>query len=199
MLRLAAGGQYEPHLRTRFSILSLLTPRARTADQRRAADRGDGCLSAGAFRKLALPCQRVSDDGLQIVKARLPSECGTDSVAGGHDLCRVARPPRCKLDLQVDARDTLDGVNHVQHRKATAVTAIERRGSAAVAQIGERITMRGNEIGHMNVIPDAGAVRRRVVGAKDTERWSQPERGFDRDLYQVGGPIGRLPGAPERV
>jgi hypothetical protein len=55
-----------------------------------AADQGGGRLSAGTFRKLALPCQRVSDDGLQIVKARLPSERGTDSLAGGHDLCRVA-------------------------------------------------------------------------------------------------------------
>jgi hypothetical protein len=51
-----------------------------------------------AFRKLALPCQRVGDDGLQIVKARLPSERGTDSVTGGHELCRVARPPQCELD-----------------------------------------------------------------------------------------------------
>ena len=81
----------------------------------------------------------MGDDGLQIVKARLPSERGTDSIAGGHDLCRIACPPRCKLDLEVDARDPLDGVDDVQHRKAAAVTAIERRGNAAVAQIGERI------------------------------------------------------------
>jgi hypothetical protein len=79
----------------------------------------------------------MGDDGLQIVKARLPSERGTDPVAGGHDLCWVARPPRCELDLEVDARDTLDGVDHLQHRKAAAVTAIERRGRAAVAQISE--------------------------------------------------------------
>jgi hypothetical protein len=63
------------------------------------------------------------NDGLQIVKARLPSERGTDSVTGGHDLCRVARPPRGELDLEVDARNTLDGVDYVQHRKAAAVTA----------------------------------------------------------------------------
>jgi hypothetical protein len=47
--------------------------------------KGLAASSAGAFRKLTLPCPRVGDDGLQIVKARLPSECGTNSVAGGHD------------------------------------------------------------------------------------------------------------------
>jgi hypothetical protein len=50
-------------------------------------------LSGGTFRKLALPCQRVSDDGLQIVKARRPSERGTDPVTRGYDLCRVAPKP----------------------------------------------------------------------------------------------------------
>src|SRR5262249_40677056 len=55
-----------------------------------------------------------------------PYESGTGPVAGGHDLCRVARPPRCELDLEVDARDTLDGVDHVQHRKTAPVAAIER-------------------------------------------------------------------------
>jgi hypothetical protein len=47
--------------------------------------------------------------------------------------------------------------------------ARECRGAAG-AQIGKRIAMRGNEIGHVFVIPDTGAVRRRIVGAEDTER-----------------------------
>src|SRR5262245_7667965 len=147
----------------------------------------DGCPSSGAFRKLALPCERVDDDGLQIVKARLPYESGTDPVARGHDLCRVARPPRCELDLEVDARNTLDSVDHVQHRKTAAVTAIERHRSATVAQIGERIDMRCDEIGDVNIIPDAGAIRRRVVGAEDIHFRPPPERRFDRDLDEMGG------------
>jgi hypothetical protein len=45
--------------------------------------------------------------------------------------------------------------------------------------------MCGNEIGDVNVIPDAGAVRRWIVGAEDPKSRSQPERGLDRDLDQV--------------
>ena len=59
------------------------------ADNAGCRPTGD-CPSAGAFRKRALPCQRVGDDGLQIVKARLPSERGTDSVAGA--ICAGSTP-----------------------------------------------------------------------------------------------------------
>jgi hypothetical protein len=40
----------------------------------------------------------------------------------------------------------------------------------------ERIGMRGDEIGDMNIIPDAGAIRRRVVGAEDIHFRPPPER-----------------------
>src|SRR5262245_24571069 len=104
----------------------------------------------------------------RFVKTRLPFERRADAVAGGDDLCRVAGPAIGELDLEIDAGDAFYRIDHLQHRKATAVTTIERRRSTAGAQIGERIAMRGNEIGDVNVIPDAGAVRRRIIGAEDT-------------------------------
>jgi hypothetical protein len=54
--------------------------------------------SPGAFQKLALPCQRVADDGLQIVKVRLPSERDADAVASGDELGRIARPAAGEFD-----------------------------------------------------------------------------------------------------
>ena len=123
--------------------------------------------SAGAPGKLALPRQRVRDDGLQIVKARLPSERGADLVAGGDDLCRVARPPRRDLDLEVGARHALDGLDHFQHGKAAAVTAIERRGGAARAQIRRALRnarRRGHRRGYSRGYryrPASGSRRRR--------------------------------------
>jgi hypothetical protein len=141
----------------------------------------------------------VVDDGFQIVKTRLPFERRPDAIAGGDDVCRIARPAAGELDLEIDAGDALYRIDHLEHRKATAVTTIERRRGAAGAQMGERIAMRGNEIGNVDVIPDAGAVRRRVVGAENIELRSQPKRGFDRHLDEVGGPPGRVAGAAERV
>src|SRR5262245_51653363 len=49
--------------------------------------------SIGARQKLALPCQRVAYDGLQIVEMRLPFEQRTDTVGSRHDLCGVANAP----------------------------------------------------------------------------------------------------------
>src|SRR5262245_60589476 len=114
--------------------------------------------SAGAPRKPAFPRQRVGDDGFQIVKARLPTEGGMDALAGGDDVRRVARPARGELDLEIDTRHALDGLDHLQHRMSATVAAIERGGDAAAAQIGEGLAMRGDEIANVNIIADAGTV-----------------------------------------
>jgi len=80
---------------------------------------------------------------------------------------RAGSPGRRDLDLEVDAGDALHVFDHVEHGKTTAIPAIERRRGAAAAQIVERIGMRGDEIGHMDIITDAGAVWRGIVGAED--------------------------------
>jgi hypothetical protein len=120
-------------------------------------------------------------------------------VGSSHDLRRVPGPPAGERDLEVDAGDPLYRVDHLEHGKTTAVTAIERGRLAAAAQIRQRVAMRAHEIGHVNIISDAGAVRCRVVGAEDIHFWPQAERGFDRYLDEVGGSFGRLAGATERV
>ena len=124
-------------------------------------------MAVGALRKLALPCQRVGNNGLQIVKMRFPIESGADAIAGGDELGGVARAAPGELDLEIDAGDALHALDHFQYGKTAAVAAIERGGGAAGAQMGERVAVRGNKIGDVNVISDAGAVRRRIVGAEN--------------------------------
>src|SRR6516164_8566496 len=55
--------------------------------------------SNGARQKLALPCQRVAHDGLQVVEMRLPSEQRTGTVGSSHDLRWVPGPPAGERDL----------------------------------------------------------------------------------------------------
>src|SRR5262249_38219672 len=85
-------------------------------------------------------------------------------------------------DLEVNARDSLYRLDHFEHRETTPVTAIERGGDATAAQIRQRIAMRAHEIGHVNVVADAGAVRCRVIGTEDIYFRPQTERGFHRDF-----------------
>src|SRR5262249_11941448 len=94
---------------------------------------------------------------------RLPFEQRPAAVGRRHDLCGVASPPAGERDLEVDAGDLFYRLDHLEHGKAPAVTAIERGRLAAAAQIRERIAMRAHEIGHVNIISDAGAVRWRAV------------------------------------
>src|SRR5262249_46424947 len=78
---------------------------------------------------------------------RLPFEQRTNTVGSRHDLCRVTSTPAGERDLEFDARDPLYRLDHLEHGKTPAVTAIERGGDAAAAQIRQRIGMRAHEIG----------------------------------------------------
>jgi len=92
----------------------------------------------------------------------VPFEQRTGTVGSRHDLCRVPGSPAGERDLEVDARDSLYRLDHLEHGETAAVTAIERGGDATAAQIRQRIAMRAHEIGHVNLVSDAGAVRCRV-------------------------------------
>src|SRR5262245_38462692 len=106
-----------------------------------AAESTSSQRSTGARQKLALPCERVTHDGLQVVEIRLPFEQRTGTVGSRHDLCRVPGPPADERDLEVDARDSL---YRLDHGETAAVTAIERGGDATTPQIRQRIAMRAH-------------------------------------------------------
>jgi len=143
--------------------------------------------------------QRVVNNGSQIVKTRLPFEGRTDKVAGGDEARRVARPAGRELDLEIDAGHAFHGLDHFQHGEATTITTIERRGGTASAQVKERISVCGDEIGNVNVISDAGTIPCRIVGSEDVHFGPQAERSLCRDLDEVRGRFGGLAGATERV
>ncbi len=59
--------------------------------------------------------------------------------------------------------------------------------------------MRGDQIRHVDVIANAGAVGRRIVRAEHLDFVAQAKRGLGRDLDEVGGGSRRLAGAQLRV
>ena len=59
--------------------------------------------------------------------------------------------------------------------------------------------MRARQIADVDVIADAGAVRRRIVGAEHVDLGAPAERGLDRDLDEMRRARGRLPGAQLRI
>ena len=81
----------------------------------------------------------MSDDGLQIIESGLTVKYRADAIAIGDDPCRVTGPAAGALDAEVDIGDALDRLDHLQDGKAAPISAIERHGSAAAAQIGKGI------------------------------------------------------------
>ena len=148
-----------------------------------------------ALYEFAFPSQCVGDDGGKIVEARLPAERRPGLPAIGDDPRRIAEPPRRDFDFEVDTGGALDRFDHFEHREAVAVAAIERQRLAAGTQVTQRIGMRAHEIGDVNVVADAGAVRRRIVGAENLQLGAQIERRLDGDLDQMRGILARLPAA----
>src|SRR6266576_649989 len=91
--------------------------------------------SVGARQKLAFPCQRVAHDGFQIVKMRLPFEHSAGELGSRHEPCWISQPPGSGFDFEVDAGSAFVCLDYGEHRETPAVTAVERDGGAARAQI----------------------------------------------------------------
>ena len=96
-------------------------------------------------------------------------------------------------------RRALHRADHLEHREPAAIAAIQHLALAAGAQIAERVEMRADEIGHVDIVADAGAVRRRIVGAEHFEIRPLAERRFARDLDEMRGARRRLAAPPERI
>jgi hypothetical protein len=81
---------------------------------------------------------------------------------------RPTWPPVGEPDLEVDAGHALDHLDHLKHREVATVSPIEGRRSTAAAQTKQRVRMRADEVADVDVVADAGSVRREIVSAKHT-------------------------------
>src|SRR3954469_4058826 len=117
----------------------------------------------------------MADDGIEVVELRRPAELGANARRIRYDRHRVAGTARRKPYGKITAAHSLHGLDHFEHRIAVPIAAIECLARPAAAQMRKRRDMRAREIGDMNVVTDAGAVRRRIVGAEDLDLRPQPE------------------------
>src|SRR3954452_5304401 len=107
-----------------------------------------------------LPGERMRHNGVEVLELRRPVERGADAADIGHEADRIAGPASDHLHRQLQPGDALDGGDHLQQLIAVAIAAVERHRSAAAAQMRQRRAMRTREVADMDVIADAGAVRR---------------------------------------
>ena len=76
--------------------------------------------------------------------------------------------------------DPVDRVEHFEHGKAAAVAAVHDVASLRVGdQQVEHVDMGGGEVADMDIVADAGAVGRGVIGAVDGDRLALADRRLD--------------------
>src|SRR5215212_1509903 len=113
-----------------------------------------------------MPLPRVADDDLEIGISRPPPQFMLRAVTGCIEYRRISRAARRRLPGHRPPDDTADGVDHGLDRvwRAGADVVGVRRGAAL--ERFEGADMRLGEVADVDVVPQAGAVRRRVVLAE---------------------------------
>src|SRR5246127_3532062 len=119
-----------------------------------------------AFRMFSAPLPGATHDGLELRKLRLPVQVTLDAVRRRYQHCRIAGAPRHLARGNRMTGYASSGFDDFANAKAVTGAEIVDE-LVALAQRVEYEDVRAGEIAHVNVIADAGAVRRGIVRAKD--------------------------------
>ncbi len=100
---------------------------------------------------------------------------------------RVSGAAWCLSFGQRVPRHGLDHPDDVADAVAAPVAAVQCRGFAAAAQVGQRLQVGVGQVLHVDVVAHAGAVGCRVVGAEDRDVFALADGDLAGDLRQQRG------------
>src|SRR5208283_3133148 len=95
-----------------------------------------------------------------------------------------------------DPRDPLRRLDHLSHRKAVPVTAVHLSVLLTFTEVIKGPQMRPGKVVNVDVVSDARAVRRRIVGPEDRELLEFPPCRLERPGNEVCGFLVCLPYSP---
>ena len=99
-----------------------------------------------AFDEKALPGERMADDAVEIIVARLPAKNTPDAIGLCHERCGIARPPRAHMHGEVLVRCALDRRDHRRAPRNRDRSRNSKPRSLRLAQKVERGEMCISEI-----------------------------------------------------
>ena len=99
-----------------------------------------------------------------------------------HSRWQDRRDGAARSGRDLDAAHAFNRADDVQHAAASAGTKVHRLDSLVLQRVMQRRNMTLGEIDNMDIVAHAGAVRRRVVVAKD----GQLRQDARRDLHDIG-------------
>ena len=148
----------------------------------RRRSRAESGLSEVEF---LVPLPRGLDDRLQRLETRGPPEHFLCSCVVSHKACGVSGPAVSPLDGELSSADLAHHFDDFRHRVALIVAQIERRTVVALAKIFESENVGVGQVGDVNVVADASAVRRRIVVAENADRIPLALGGEDDERDQM--------------
>ncbi len=135
---------------------------------------------------MLFPCKCVSDNGVEILKSRSPGERRSNAINIRNQYRRVAGTAGGNIDRKIATACAPHCVDHLEHRSAMAITAVEGRVDATTTQIGECRRMRLNQVADVDLVANAGTVGRRIVGSEYVHLGTLADCCLTGDLDQVG-------------
>ena len=189
--RLDQGGEHTPTRRRRAPSPPARPPVA--PDVVAHTRRGGGARSPGhPTRTIAQGrspnpcgwalCQRQASRTIVSRSARFGVQPRSWRIRCADAYSTAGSPGRRGADRRVNGSpgDPLDGGDHILHRRGTLGADVVGRGRSALLQPGQRANMRVGQIGHVDVVAQAGAVGRRIVLAEDVDRTARRDAASKR-------------------
>ena len=136
---------------------------------------------AVAAWKFLMPSPGALDDRLQRLKGRLPAELAFNFFGRGKEPGRVAGASRLFDAVDLSSGDFTAGRNHFANAGATTRAEIIEFTSGRA----QRQNVRQRKIDNVDVIANAGAVRRLIIGAVNFHVRLLAERDFEHIRNQM--------------
>jgi hypothetical protein len=124
-----------------------------------------------------VPAPRVLDHRPKRRARGHPAKLARGTHRAGDKPRAIARTARARDHRNLHAGDRLGGLDHVAHGKSVPGAEVEHARTAPFFEPAQPAQMRLDQVHHMHIIADAGAVRRVVIGAKDRQRVAPPGDG----------------------
>src|SRR5216684_1567326 len=113
-----------------------------------------------------------------------PTEHALELFLAGDQNGRVAGAPRSEFARDLAAGDALGGIDNFQDRESTAVADVEGFAGNAVDLL-KRADVGIGDIEHVDVIANAGSVRRGVIRAEDVDMRQATGSGIENPWNDV--------------
>ncbi len=127
-----------------------------------------------------MPRPGGGDDFIDAGKLYGPAQLAHGLAGVGIERGRIARPPWSSRVGDFATRNLFHRLNHLEYRGRPAGAQIVEQGGTRFIQLWKNGNVCATKVVDVDIVPQAGTIRSRVVGAKYLQCWAATRCGIDR-------------------